>query len=95
MDIEVIYTRDFSKIEGIQNGERVYYNLLFQNEEEENMVYGIELVSSINGKMENQIFDGISASRETTLNILKFLYENSVRPYEFIGIVSDLISSKI
>ena len=95
MDIKVIYTKEFSKIEGIQNGERVYYNLLFQNEGEENMVYGIELVSSINGKLENQIFEGVSDSEETTLNILRFLYENSVRPYDFVGLVSDIISSRL
>lgn len=91
MDIKVIYTKDFSEIENIQSSERVYYNLLIQKDSEETVVYGIELVSSNNSQMENQVIEGVSESEVQALNIIKFLYENAVKPGEFVGIVNDLI----
>lgn len=95
MDIKVVYTKNFSEIKDIQSFERVYYNLMIQDSGNNEKIYGIELVSSKGDKIENQVLEGVSNSQILVRNIIQFLYENAVKPNEFVGVVSDIMSLKI
>ena len=70
----------------------VYYNLV--KTISDNLTYfGIEIIlkNGINNP-EEAFFDGISESENYVRNIIKFLYENSIKPDVSLEIISDLVS---
>ncbi len=88
-----IYKKEYSEIEGIQTHKNIYYNLV--KTVSDNLTYfGIEIIlkSDVNVP-EKVLFDGISESEIYVRNIIKFLYENSIKPDVSLEIISDLVSA--
>ena len=87
-----IYKKEYSEISNIQDKKNVYYNLV-KTVSNELTYFGIEIILKKDiGKPEKVFFDGISESENYVLNIIKFLYENSIKPNVSFEIISDLIS---
>lgn len=87
-----IYQKEYSEIADIQRKKNVYYNLV--KTISGNLTYfGIEIVlkNDVNSP-EEALFDGISESENYVRNIIKFLYENSIKPNSSLEIISDLVS---
>ena len=87
-----IYKKEYSEIADIQSKKNVYYNLV--KTISDNLTYfGIEIIlkNGINNP-EEAFFDGISESENYVRNIIKFLYENSIKPDVSLEIISDLVS---
>ena len=84
-----VYTKEFSNISGIQEKKIIKY-YIFEEVLEEIKYYGI-IVSEICG--DKRFDDGfcISQYRCKVLDILQFLYENSVSPVNVKDIVEDLL----
>lgn len=84
-----VYTKEFSNISGIQEKKIIKY-YIFEEVLEEIKYYGI-IVSEIYG--DKRFDDGfcISQYRCKVLDILKFLYENSIGIFEFKDVVEDLL----
>lgn len=92
----VMYSRHFSNIAHLQTEETVFYNL-HETHCAGSGFYGIELVSQPADAKEHQkvCLDALSNSREDTLDILKFLHENAVKPEASVGIISDILESRL
>lgn len=92
-----IYSREFSKINGLQNREIITYRLC-KTQAEDLTIYGIELgyllKENYNYKGGKNMIERISSSKEMVLNILKYLYENSVKPESACNIVADILNEK-
>ncbi len=92
-----IYFREFSQIPGLQKREKITYRLC-KTQEEDLTIYGIELGYLLKGnynyKEGKNIIERISNSKEVVLNILKYLYENSVKPESARSIVTDILNEK-
>ena len=92
-----IYFREFSQIPGLQKREKITYRLC-KTQEEDLTIYGIELgyllKENYNYKEDKNIIERISNSKEVVLNILKYLYENSVKPESARSIVTDILNEK-
>ena len=76
MTKNTVYCKNFSKISNIQEKETIVYNELlttFDNME----FYGIEITSSIDE--EKFVVQRLSDKERDVMDILTFLYENSVR----------------
>lgn len=90
--ITTIYKKDYSEIKNIQNRENVYYNLV-KTVSEELTFYGIEIIlKDSSDNPEKVCFEGLSESKDFVLDVIKFLYENSIKPDSSLAIISDLIS---
>lgn len=87
-----IYKKEYSEIADIQSKKNVYYNLV-KTVSDDLTYFGIEIIlkNDINNP-EKAFFDGISESENYVRNIIKFLYENSIKPDVSLEIISDLIS---
>lgn len=89
-----IYKKVYSEIINIQNKEIVYYNLI-TTLSDKLTYYGIEIIlESENDSPERTCFEGLSESKSFVLDIIKFLYENSIKPCSSLAIISDLISAE-
>ena len=94
-----IYSREFSQITGLQNREIITYRLC-KTQEEDLTVYGIELDSLLKDeyinykKNKKNLLERISCSKELALDILKYLYENSIRPESAYSVVMDILNAK-
>lgn len=85
-----IYKRKFSKISNVQDYEQILYNLCITSENNVNL-YGIEIISKRHNTKHCQLIN-ISHSKSYILEILKFLYENAVKPDVAPGIISDIFN---
>lgn len=87
-----IYKKEYSEIADIQSKKNVYYNLV-KTISDDLTYFGIEIIlkNDINSP-EEAFFDGISESENYVRNIIKFLYENSIKPDVSLEIISDLVS---
>ena len=93
-----IYSREFSQISGLQNREIIIYRLC-KTQEEDLTTYGIELSYLLNDRYNTcneskNMIERISCSEEIVLNILKYLYENSVKPETAHSIIADILNEK-
>ncbi len=94
-----IYSREFSQITGLQNREIITYRLC-KTQEEDLTVYGIELGSLLKDKYINyeknkkNLLERISCSKELVLDVLKYLYENSIKPESAYSIVTDILNTR-
>ena len=88
-----IYKKEYSEIADIQRQNKVYYNLV-KTVSEDLTYFGIEIILK-NGQAnpERAMFKGISESEVQVRDILKFLYENSIKPNVSMEIISDLVSA--
>lgn len=86
-----IYSRNFSAICDLQNEETVDYNLLENTNGTDNL-YGIEVISAMSGNMCKESIINLSGSRDKVMNVIKYLYENSVKIESFRDIVSDIFN---
>ena len=89
-----VYTRNFSEIIGLQIAQTINYNLCTVKENDF-VAYGIEVIDSF-GKTSSKMYkiQRISCSKDYVLEILKFLYENSVKPDEAPYVVFDILNEK-
>ncbi len=73
----------------------VYYNLC-STEEEGFIVYGVELVSTCEEKsyLGRISLNRLSCSKQLVLDILHYLYENSIKPDSAQYIVEDILNLK-
>ncbi len=86
-----LYTKTFSKIEKLQENENIYYNLISSNNNSTTS-YGIEVSSESNGKKEKLSLDCLSEDIVLINNIIKYLYENSIKPDVSLGIINDILN---
>lgn len=86
-----LYTKTFSKIEKLQENENIYYNLISSNNNNITS-YGIEVSSKSNGKEEKLSLDCLSEDIDLINNIIKYLYENSIKPEASLGIINDILN---
>lgn len=89
MTVTTIFKKEFSPIKGIQKEEEVFYSLSDTVIKGENM-YGIEVSSLCDQKEISEAIHNISTSREEVINIIQYLYENSVKTEVFRDIISDM-----
>lgn len=87
---KTIYKRNFSKISTVQEHEQIIYNLCI-TEENTASSYGIEIISKKKTTQKCQLIS-ISDSKSYILEILTFLYENSIKPDTALGIISDIFT---
>ncbi len=89
-----IYKKYYSEIMNIQSKESVYYNLI-KTVSDTLTCYGVEIIlkNSLD-QLDTVKLEGISESKIFVLEIIKFLYENSIKPNSALAIVSDLISEQ-
>lgn len=87
-----IYRKEYSDIADIQQKNNVYYNLV--KTISDNLTYfGIEVIlKNEKANLETALFQGVSESEKNVRDILKFLYENSIKPETSVEIISDLVS---
>lgn len=94
-----IYSREFSQITGLQSREIITYKLC-KTQEEDLTVYGIELDSLLKNeyinyeKNKKNLLERISCSKELVLDVLKYLYENSIRPESAYSVVIDILNAR-
>ena len=90
-----IYKKNYSTIANIQSEEHIYYDLL-ETYSFNFTFFGIEIVqkNSSNDVLNKIYFEGISEQKGFVLDIIKFLYENSIKPDSALAVISDLISSQ-
>ena len=81
-----LYTKNFSDIDNIQSKKIVEYNIF-----EENQIYKINISETYKDKNTEKTLDHIFLNFNEALNILKFLYENSIGISNFEYIVEDII----
>lgn len=84
-----IYSRKFSDICDLQGEESIDYNLVCSNDST-NAKYGIELVSVLCNDVCKESVLGISSSKERVMDVIKYLYENSVKIDSCRDIISDI-----
>lgn len=89
MTVTTVFKKEFSPIKGIQKEEEVFYSLSDTVIKGEN-IYGIEVSSLCDQKEVSEAIHNISSSREEVMNIIKYLYENSVKTEVFKDIISDM-----
>lgn len=89
MAVTTVFKKEFSPIKGIQKEEEVFYSLSDTVVKGEN-IYGIEVSSLCDQKEVSEAIHNISRSREEVMNIIKYLYENSVKTEVFKDIISDM-----
>lgn len=87
-----IYKKEYSEIADIQRRNNVYYNLV-KTVTEDLTYFGIEIIlKNEQTTPEKAFFKGISESELQVRDILKFLFENSIKPNVSMEIISDLVS---
>ena len=88
-----IYKKEYSEIADIQRTNNVYYNLV-KTVTGDLTYFGIEIIlKNERATPEKALFKGISESELQVRDILKFLYENSIKPNVSMEIISDLVSA--
>lgn len=91
MTTEIIYSKKFSGIPYLQEEEKITYNIL-STVVDSKSIFGIKVSSNINNEV---LIKDIAFTKEAAINILTYLYENSIKP-EFVGdVVNDIFNKKI
>lgn len=86
-----IYIKNFSTIPNVQEQEQILYNLCKTNSQ--NIItYGVEIVSKKRQGQQQCTLSGLSNIETRILDILKFLYENSIKPDSAPGVISDIFN---
>lgn len=83
-----VYCKNFSKISNIQESEVIVYNKLLTSPDDIEF-YGIEITSNISG--EKFVVRRLSDREKDVMDILTFLYENSVRVNDCKSILEDVL----
>ena len=91
MIIENIYSKEFSRINKIQKHKIINYNICKTNLGT-SQIYGINISEVKLGNKKEQTIQNISFSYYKVLNILQFLYENSIGIISFKDIIEDLLN---
>mgnify|MGYP001011983181 CR=1 FL=1 len=88
---KTIYTKTFSEIKGIQQYCKISYNL-FEYSEPNGKIFGIEIGYSDNFETKNTLIKNISYSKNLVLDIITYLYENSIKDESAEYIIKDIMS---
>ena len=91
MIIKNIYSKEFSKIDKIQKWKIINYNICKTNSGISE-IYGINISETEMNKTKEQTIENISFSYDEVMNILRFLYENSIGIISFKDIIEDLLN---
>lgn len=86
-----IYEKIFSEIFNIQEAEEISYNLCTSHSKTVT-TYGVELISKKGKGSQTCTLSSISTTKKLVLEILTFLYENSVKPDSAPGVISDIFN---
>lgn len=85
-----IYTKKFSEINNVQSKKIIKYHICEENIGD-TKIYGISILEICKGNNLEKTLDYISFDYFLTLNILKFLYENSIGVLNFKDVVKDIL----
>ncbi|MBR1779225.1 MAG: hypothetical protein IJ758_01825 [Clostridia bacterium] len=88
---ENLFKKQFTYIKDIQDMENIYYNL-YETDIDSAPTYGVEIISEKDTIREKTSLKQISDSKSFIVDIIRYLYENSIRPESACGIISDLIN---
>ncbi len=94
MITEIIYSKKFSSIPYLQEEESLSYILLSEIINSK-PIFTIKISSNFSDFVKDEYIKNISIPKEYALNIIKYLYENAVRPESAIDIVSDILYTNI
>lgn len=86
----MLFEKNFSKLGELQECSRTVYRLV-ETQKSGESVYGIQLTEEREGSTRNDILDADGLSREKAIEILTFLYENSVSVSVAREVVEDLL----
>lgn len=84
-----VYIKQFSEINDLQFKKIIKYNICEKNIGN-SKIYGINISEHFEGKNNNET-EFVSENYDLTLEILTFLYENSVGVYHFKEIIEDVL----
>lgn len=90
MKLKHVYLKTFSKIEKIQQRRTIEYNV-YESQIEGLIVYGVHLKEKRRSIVTEKIIECVSCDYCKILDILQFLYENSIGPVNVSDIVEDLM----
>lgn len=90
MITEIIYSKKFSSIPYLQEEENLSYILLSETINCK-PIFTIKISSNLNQFAKDEYIKNISIPKEYALYIIKYLYENAVRPEVAIDIISDIL----
>lgn len=86
---ENLFEKNYSEIKDFQHKSICTYCLI-----EDNSNYGIEVDYLINNKNFNQRCSNISNNKNLVINILTYLYENSVPIETFDDVIAELLEKR-
>lgn len=86
-----IYKKNFSTIPNVQEQEQILYNLC-KTKSQNIVTYGVEIVSKKQQKRQQCTLSSLSNVETLILDILKFLYENSIKPDSAPAVISDIFN---
>ncbi len=92
--VKTIFKKEFSEIKGIQKKEEILYRLS-DDIVDGNSTYGIQVFSICEDNETSESVQNISSSKEMVLDIIKYLYENSVKTENFKDIIFDMYKLSI
>ena len=90
MKLKHIYIKTFSRIERIQQRRTIEYNV-YESQVEGLIVYGVHLKEKRRTIVTERVVKYVSCDYCKILDILQFLYENSIGPINVNDIVEDLM----
>ena len=90
MKLKSVYIKEFSKIGTIQSRKTIEYNIC-ESELGDFTIYGVHLREKKRAVIVEKIVNHVSSDYCKVLDILQFLYENSVSPVNAKDIVEDLL----
>ena len=85
-----MYTKEFSDLGILQEAATICYNLLEESEAVP-LPYGIELVEKGKYNRQAERLERLFPSKEQTVQVLAFLYENAVTAIVWREVVEDLL----
>ena len=91
MIIKNVYSKEFSEIDKIQKRKTINYNIC-EISKGNTKIYGINISETKLNKTTEKTMKNISISYYKVMNILQFLYENSVGIISFKDIIGDLLN---
>lgn len=90
MKDEVIFTKVFNLLEGLQEAQTLQYELLEDENSEGESFYGIALISSAGDKIIRDAWRYIFEKYSDCMKVITYLYENAALLSNWRDIVADL-----
>ena len=94
MKFKKIYSKKYSKIDNMQEEKIVNYYLLYYEFKDEKF-YGIRIISYQKDLVDEDAIEKISDDEEFVLELIKYLYENSIDTIFFRDVVKEMLVKKV